>query len=112
MDDWIDSLTQTDGQLLILGALIFAFFVLAMLLLSVCLPIQDGEKPTLGRILAELRSAFFRGMREGIRGYFAPLRISPWRAAWRAARSPDASWGAPFKAWLGEIERITKGNTC
>lgn len=47
--------------------------------------------------------------RRSLRRYFAPLRLSPWKAAWREARSPTSRWSAPFTAWLAEIDRFTKG---
>lgn len=46
--------------------------------------------------------------RRSLRGYFAPLRLSPWQAAWRAFVSPASRWSAPFTAWLAEIDRLSK----
>ena len=57
--------------------------------------------------------AFFTGFKTGCaeawRGYFAPIRLSPWRCAWSAARTPGTCWHAPFAAWFTEVERIVKG---
>lgn len=56
--------------------------------------------------------AFFSGLKTGCaeawRGYFAPLRLSPWQAAINAARDPVSRWFTPFTAWVNEIDRIVK----
>ena len=53
---------------------------------------------------------FLRGLKTGAaeawRGYFAPLRLAPWRAAFDAGRAPGRRWFSPFTAWFDEIERI------
>ena len=57
--------------------------------------------------------AFLDGFRIGCkqawRGYFAPLRLSPWRAAFEAAKRPGAEVFSPAMAWVDEINRIMKG---
>lgn len=109
MHHWIDSLNHPFSQFLLLGALLLA---LGGLLLWLSVARGDDNKLTLAQALTEMRTGFIRGCRQGLRGYFAPLRLSPWINAWRAARSPGATWWAPFKAWLAEIERIIKGQAC
>jgi len=60
--------------------------------------------------MGALLEGFKTGLAEGWRGYFAPLRLSPWRCAINAARAPGARWHVPFTAWFTEIERIIEGN--
>ena len=50
------------------------------------------------------------GGTEAFRGYFAPLRLAPWRAALDAGRAPGARWFSPAIAWFAEIERIVVGD--
>ena len=59
--------------------------------------------------MAEFIVGFKIGLAQGWRGYFAPLRLSPWQAAINAARDPGARWYVPFTAWFTEINRIAKG---
>ena len=54
----------------------------------------------------DLFEGFKVGCAESFRGYFAPLRPSPWRAALNAGHQPGARWFSPFTAWFTEIERI------
>lgn len=61
------------------------------------------------KVMNELWRAFRQGVLEGWRGYFAPLRGSPWRAAWHARKASGATWWAPFSAWFVEYERIIYG---
>ncbi len=59
--------------------------------------------------MSELWTGFKAGAAEAFRGYFAPLRWSPWRAALDAGQQPGARWFSPLAAWFAEIERITAG---
>ncbi len=54
----------------------------------------------------EILTGFKTGCAEAWRGYFAPLRVSPWRAAWAAGHQPGTRWFSPITAWLDEINRI------
>ena len=56
-----------------------------------------------------LWSGFKTGLAQGWRGYFAPIRLSPWRCAIDSARAPGARWYTPATTWLNEIDRIVKG---
>lgn len=58
----------------------------------------------------EIFAGFRSGCAQAFRGYFAPLRRSPWRSAIIAGQQPGARWFSPFTAWLTEIERITAGD--
>ncbi len=58
----------------------------------------------------ELWNGFKVGCVEAWRGYFAPLRWSPWRAALNAGQRPGSRWFSPFTAWCNEIERIVVGD--
>ena len=58
----------------------------------------------------EIWTGFKTGAAEAWRGYFAPLRWSPWRAAWAAGQRSGARWFSPAIAWLDEIERIVVGD--
>ncbi len=57
----------------------------------------------------ELLDGFITGCNQAFRGYFAPLRLSPWRAALDAGCAPGARWFSPAIAWFDEIERIVYG---
>ena len=59
--------------------------------------------------MIEFIQGFKAGLAQGWRGYFAPLRPSPWRAAFNAAKDPGARWFTPFSVWFNEVERIIKG---
>lgn len=53
-----------------------------------------------------LWQSFRQGVIEGWRGYFAPLRLSPWQAAWLAGKQTGATWSTPIRAWFAEIDQI------
>ena len=59
--------------------------------------------------MTEFLVGFRTGLAQGWRGYFAPLRLSPWLAAVNAARAPGARWFSPFTVWFTEINRIVEG---
>lgn len=59
--------------------------------------------------MAEFIVGFKIGLAQSWRGYFAPIRLSPWRCAWSAARTPGARWYTPCSAWFAEINRIIRG---
>ena len=61
-------------------------------------------------MMNEIWTGFRTGCLEAWRGYFAPLRWSPWRAAIIAGQQPGARWFSPVTAWFTEINRIIVGD--
>ena len=62
-----------------------------------------------GMMMDALWSGFKTGLAQGWRGYFAPLRLSPWKKAFEAAKRPGSGMFSPAIAWFDEIDRIMKG---
>ncbi len=58
----------------------------------------------------EVFEGFKTGCVQAFRGYFAPLRPSPWQAAIATGRAPGRRWFSPFTAWYNEINRIVTGD--
>lgn len=57
-------------------------------------------------MMNEIFEGFKTGCVQAFRGYFAPLRLSPWRAAIAAGKQPGARWFSPVAAWIDEINCI------
>ena len=70
-------------------------------------PMKPAEAVT--ETLRVLRQSFIQGLQEGWRGYFAPFRCSPWRAAWQARCGANTTWFSPFRSFFDEIDHIVKG---
>ena len=109
MSDWTETLDQIGEQLLWYSLICLAIAVLIIAYFWLFPPQNDPENSELRKSLRLIYAGFVKGWHEGLRGYFAPLRPAPWRAAWRALQSPEANWTSPFRAWLQEINRIMKG---
>ncbi len=85
--------------------------LILVLLLLVCLvlliELSHGLDPSTRRELIDVFLASFRrGLRQGWRGQFAPLRRRPWQAAWNAWRAPEGHWWGAVIVWCREIERM------
>lgn len=94
----------SSGSWLVWAVLVLAFSVL--LLIEVEHRQMGQRRRDLWRAIPH---AIGSGFRSGLRGYFAPLHMAPWQAAWRAYRDPARRWWSPLAAWVNTIERIAFG---
>ena len=104
MTERLLSIMDSPGPWLFGMLLIFA--VCLLLLVELEYRLTGQRRRDVWRVVA---NAMRSGFRSGVRGYFAPLRKAPWRAAWRAYRDPAGRWWSPLTAWVDAVERIAFG---